>query len=413
MLESIENLGLAFRLFESQGISAFVYEPGKTEIEKFDAGLRRDFFSNEDYGRIKNWIAKECSQIGNIYLLEDFLRLCMVVVPFFSQDGENADGNIKYFVASPFTFETSSPEDVKNLVREAGFTGEIEKPLYDYFMNLPQFGLNRDRFQSFLCSLFTSVFKGAEMHLIYHYFAKGNEFLYSGKDANAVDFERVAEVERRYMLENSMLEAVKNGDAQAAISAYKKIAQSGIKPRTPNALRNLKNFSIVLNSHLRKIMELQGVHPFYVDQVSRDFSIAIEQCTSSVQIFNLAAEMIKTYSRQTALHKIGKYSQSVRNAILYIDFHYADYISLQLIADQLHINASYLSAQFSKETGSTITAFINKTRIEHSLPLLKEKSRSIESIANTCGFDDMNYFARVFRKLQGMSPSQYRRSLDD
>ena len=123
--------------------------------------------------------------------------------------------------------------------------------------------------------------------------------------------------------------------------------------------------------------------------------------------------MIKTYSRQTALHKIGKYSQSVRNAILYIDFHYADYISLQLIADQLHINASYLSAQFSKETGSTITAFINKTRIEHSLPLLKEKSRSIESIANTCGFDDMNYFARVFRKLQGMSPSQYRRSLDD
>ena len=94
---------------------------------------------------------------------------------------------------------------------------------------------------------------------------------------------------------------------------------------------------------------------------------------------------------------------------LLIDFHYSEYLSLSVIARALNVNASYLSSQFKKMTGSTVTEYINSTRIKHALPLLAQSNRSIEDIAASCGFDDMNYFARVFKKVQGISPSAYRK----
>ena len=77
-------------------------------------------------------------------------------------------------------------------------------------------------------------------------------------------------------------------------------------------MRNSQNFAIVLNSHLRKIMEECGVHPFYVDEVSRNFAIEIEKCTSSVQVSDLAVKMIKTYC--ASLFKISLVTAGQENA---------------------------------------------------------------------------------------------------
>ena len=164
-----------------------------------------------------------------------------------------------------------------------------------------------------------------------------------------------------------------------------------------------------MNSHLRKIMEISGVHPYYVDAVSRDFAIQIEECTTNAQLSELSSVMIKSYCRHIREHRVQGFSEPVRKCALYIDFHYSEYLSLSVIARALNVNASYLSSQFKKMTGSTVTEYINSTRIKHALPLLAQSNRSIEDIAASCGFDDMNYFARVFKKVQGISPSAYRK----
>ncbi|MCR5605301.1 MAG: hypothetical protein K6F69_00595, partial [Treponema sp.] len=279
-----KSLELAFRLFESQNIPAFIFNCSDNELERFDGNLRKDFFPKENYDMIKNWVLENCTKQENIYLLEDFFRLCILIVPI----GENNDCKQSFFVAAPFTFETFSEDDVKAILQKEGGKETDSKSLYSFYKNIASAGLSRDRFQSFLCSLFPCILARDDMHLIYHYFAKGESYLYSEKASNEKAFEQIKEVENRYMLENSMLDAVSVGDAQKAIFFYNKIVHTDIKPRTPNVLRNLKNFSIVLNSHLRKIMEKSGVHPFYVDELSRDFAISIEQCTSNIQIFDLA-----------------------------------------------------------------------------------------------------------------------------
>lgn len=400
-----KSLELAFRLFESQNIPVFIFKPSENNLERFDGTLRKVFFKKENYEMIRNWILENCNKQGNIYLLEDFFRLCILVVPL----GKDKACEENFFVAAPFTFENLSKEDVKDILQKLGGKEADVKPLYSFYRNIKTTGLSRERFQSFLCSLFPCILARDDMHFIYHYFAKGESYLYSEKSAKEKDFEQIKEIEKRYMIEDSMLDAVSVGNAQQAIFFYKKLLQTGIKPRTPNAIRNLKNFSIVLNSHLRKIMEKSGVHPFYVDELSREFAISIEQCTSNIQIIDLAVLMIKSYCKQITEHKTAGFSSLIQNCIIYVDFHFTEYISLQTISKKLHVNASYLSAQFAKETGETLSFFINKTRIEHSLPMLNEKARSIESIANDCGFDDMNYFSRVFKKITGCSPSEYRK----
>lgn len=75
------------------------------------------------------------------------------------------------------------------------------------------------------------------------------------------------------------------------------------------------------------------------------------------------------------------------------------------------VTGSYLSTLFKKETGVTITDYINTTRIRQSLILLNSTNLSISEIAARCGFVDANYYSRIFKKFQGKTPKHYRESV--
>ena len=396
-----DTILLASKIFESQNIQTFLFDEDFSDLELFDASLRKTFFPTEDYGRIKRWILSNCTE-KNIYVLEDFFRLSSVVFPLEKKDNDEKQ---TFFIASPFTFEKITEESLERFISPSD---NAEKLLH-FYRTIPEI-FHRDTFFSFLGAFFTELF-GGELKISYHYFEGRENYLYSEK-AEQRDEEYLKEVEARYNLEHKLHDAIRKADSQSAIRAFKQMQQTGIKPRSPSYVRNSQNFAIVLNSHLRKIMEECGVHPFYVDEVSRNFAIEIEKCTSSVQISDLSVKMIKTYCAQIASHKVAQFSEAVQKSILYIDFHFAEYVSLSVIAEELHLNPSYLSSQFTKETGENITEYINRTRIEHSLPLLAHREKSIVEIAGECGFDDMNYFSRVFKKIMKCSPSAYRSRLN-
>ncbi|MGN0551867.1 MAG: helix-turn-helix domain-containing protein [Oscillospiraceae bacterium] len=80
-------------------------------------------------------------------------------------------------------------------------------------------------------------------------------------------------------------------------------------------------------------------------------------------------------------------------------------------AQSVHYNAEYLSAIFKKETGFTLTEYINRSRIETAKHILSDSSVTIKEAAFSCGFSDEKYFMRVFKKIEGMTPSEYRNAL--
>jgi YesN/AraC family two-component response regulator len=93
----------------------------------------------------------------------------------------------------------------------------------------------------------------------------------------------------------------------------------------------------------------------------------------------------------------------------FIRLNYRYKISPREIANVFHVNASYASRRFSQHYNKTITEHIAYVRIKRAKTLLSETVAPIGNIAINVGFDDVNYFSRVFKSMTGCTPTQYRK----
>ena len=104
----------------------------------------------------------------------------------------------------------------------------------------------------------------------------------------------------------------------------------------------------------------------------------------------------------------GSIMQQVEQIHKYIERSYHENITLTALAEQYHMDASYLSRTFSQKYGETIIAFLTRIRMEKAAELMKDQDKKLETISFLVGYDDYNYFSRVFRKKVGCSPREYR-----
>jgi two-component system, response regulator YesN len=86
-------------------------------------------------------------------------------------------------------------------------------------------------------------------------------------------------------------------------------------------------------------------------------------------------------------------------------------LTLAGAASQLHVNPSYLSGHFKRETGMGFSEFVNEQKIIKSKELLEKTNLRLLEIADLCGFEDQSYFTKVFSKRVGMSPREYRNAI--
>ena len=103
--------------------------------------------------------------------------------------------------------------------------------------------------------------------------------------------------------------------------------------------------------------------------------------------------------------------RNVRSAILeYLHTHYREKITLDGLAKHVNISKSECCRFFRKHMKLSLFDYLLDYRVEQSLPLLREKDLSITQIAEQTGFGGSAYFAKIFKKEMGISPSQYRKS---
>nr|WP_302025269.1 response regulator [uncultured Blautia sp.] len=95
----------------------------------------------------------------------------------------------------------------------------------------------------------------------------------------------------------------------------------------------------------------------------------------------------------------------------YILTSYHENITLTALASAYHMDASYLSRMFSQTYGETIIAYLTRVRMEQAIRLMGDEEKKLETISFLVGYDDYNYFSRVFRKKLGISPREYRNNI--
>lgn len=140
-----------------------------------------------------------------------------------------------------------------------------------------------------------------------------------------------------------------------------------------------------------------------------DVREAVENGAARVtELADLSHVMMRKYCLLVRNHSMRGYSSVIRDAVNYIDFHIREPLSLKSIAEEVNISLNYLSAQFKKETGKTLTYYMNEKRIQSSLILLATTDLPIHEVAARVGIYDENYYARLFKKFQGQTAKQYR-----
>ena len=90
----------------------------------------------------------------------------------------------------------------------------------------------------------------------------------------------------------------------------------------------------------------------------------------------------------------------------------ADGLSLRRVAEEVDMNASYLSEKFKEVTGTNFVDYVARTRFEKACTLLAEMNLRISEIAFAVGFQSLSQFNRVFKKFSGKSPRDYRNQLN-
>lgn len=108
------------------------------------------------------------------------------------------------------------------------------------------------------------------------------------------------------------------------------------------------------------------------------------------------------------LEQASQSNQMIRMALRYIGDHYSEKLSLNSIAEHIHISPVYLSSLFTKEVGQSITQYLQALRIERARQMLLETRDSVDAISERVGYSDTKYFAQVFKRLVGVTPAAYR-----
>ncbi|MCC5910829.1 MAG: helix-turn-helix transcriptional regulator [Clostridiaceae bacterium] len=102
------------------------------------------------------------------------------------------------------------------------------------------------------------------------------------------------------------------------------------------------------------------------------------------------------------------YSLYVKKTIDYIDTRYFEPLTVDCVSQKLGISKPYFCSIFKKDTNKTFTQVLNEVRIEKSKELLKNTDQHILDIAIAVGYNNQNYYNMLFKKLNNISPNQYR-----
>ena len=373
---------------------------GRDEASSLDFQFRDQLYEDFDYvsyvRNIMNLVPKD-----NVISFQDDFGLHYLVFPGAAEDA----GNFGFF--GPYVHHTVTPGDFDVLLKRHGLSESSREALQWFFKRIPviQDPLPWRQMFNSLLSRYLSNPDVAIRTVRYDRMGEARE-----KPAISLSSIPYTSLEARYEVEAAMLDAIRRANISEAIYQQNLFMGFTLDKRVADDLRDAKDMVIAANTLFRKAAEQAAVHPLYIDGLSGQYVREIEAAEGMTDLQTLTPKMVRGYCRLVQIYSREQYSDPVRKALNYIDFHYMEPLTLDSVARQFSVNKNYLSTRFHKEVGVTVTEYINRIRVQRSLKLLSASSASMQDIAEQCGFSDANYFSRTFRKIHGQTPMEYRKA---
>lgn len=386
-------------------VGAYVISPEDEISAVIDKGLRDVLNFPFDAGQsVRQYV--EVIEEHTLHKMTDEYRLCYA---YFLLPAAN-DGDKLLFIG-PFVSSHFSPGELLELGERIGISPKAQRYLEEYYSSIP--AISDGDFLFAMLGTFCEHIWGSSTFSVLefnrHHKITELPISDSVRTENSDDvLVSMKAMEKRYEFENELMKSVSLGQIQKEMLFTTAFSENAFEKRSSDPIRNAKNYSIIMNTLLRKAAEKGGVHPIYIDKLSSKFALEIEQLTFLSDTASLMRDMFRSYCRLVRRHSMQMYSPVVQKAILIIDTDLSADLSLGVLAKQQGISCGYLSTVFKKETGKTVSEYIREKRIKHAAHLLATTHLQVQTIALHCGIMDVQYFSKMFKKQIGKTPKEYR-----
>lgn len=118
---------------------------------------------------------------------------------------------------------------------------------------------------------------------------------------------------------------------------------------------------------------------------------------------------ISLYNNEVKEKPVVKKERVITGITKYMQEHLSEDVSLHILSEEFHLNSQYISQLFRNEIGVNFLTYLTNIRMEHAKKLLLSSSLSIAEVSEQSGYGDYRVFTKVFKKSEGITPSQYRR----
>ncbi len=175
-----------------------------------------------------------------------------------------------------------------------------------------------------------------------------------------------------------------------------------------NDLATIKYRSVELCSLLSRAAISNGAASNQIFSMNSHFMQNLDNYRSTEELCYAMTEILTAFI-ECMFPPARENNRLIRDAMNYISSHFAEPLTLQDVANHLHLNPSYFSRVFKQSFGSSFKEYLTQVRIEEAKRLLKNTEYSLLDIAVATGFDNQSYFTNVFKKVTGLTPGQYRK----
>lgn len=175
------------------------------------------------------------------------------------------------------------------------------------------------------------------------------------------------------------------------------------------ALQNAPNLCVILTVHRQffPVEEWIAQHFDIPVRLVSGFPLAsLEELPKSFQAAQ--KEMLEQNFR--AIHRLTDLEDARRmhDIVAFVDEHYTEEVSLDKLSTRFFLSREHISRRFKQEKGMTLSSYVIQLRVNQAKKWLSETDEKVYSIALKLGYQDENYFSKLFKKIVGMTPLEYR-----
>ncbi len=216
-------------------------------------------------------------------------------------------------------------------------------------------------------------------------------------------------INRRYQMEDRFMNFIEQGEYEKACWSLKELEKVLADIRfISNSFQDQLAGAAIMRTLIRIAAKRGGLSPVLVDSISQEYAQKMRYAVSKKELDRLTGELLERFCREIKQRKQVVYSVVIRQAMDYIEINLGKNMTIIEIAEAVGREKCSFVRQFRQETGLTIKEYIAKKRCSLAAELLLDTHVSVQEIASYVGYQDNNYFSKVFKNERGVSPLEYR-----